>query len=267
MRHLAGIRNPEIMPTKNEILAVRALRDRKTRWAERKFIVEGRKMVEEALSSGWELQAVYATEGNMPGSLEPTEWVSVKAMERMSAMRTAPGVLAVVRMPEGIQDGSAGGHGDSPLLSIALDGMADPGNLGTIIRTADWFGVSDIWISEDSVDVFNPKVVQATMGAIFRVNIRVCHLSTALKGLKSAGACIWGLDLEGDSLWNEARESRPTVAVLGSESHGISAEVREVCTAFIHIPGAGLSESLNAAMAAGIVMAVHDGLRRRITAE
>jgi len=245
------------MPTKNEILAVRGLRNRKSRSEERKFTVEGRKLVEEAFASGWRILDLYST-----ADIEtPESWnaqrVSSKEMERMSNFRSPPGLLAVMEMPahdapssHEVAEAVDGG------FTLALDGLSDPGNMGTIIRTADWFGVRRIMATRGSVDIFNPKVVQATMGAIFRVPVQLVDLPEALTHLAEGGARIQGLDLNGRSLWDESSVSPShQVAVCGSESHGISAETRAACTEFIHIPGGGQTESLNASMAAGIVMA------------
>lgn len=245
------------MPTKNEILAVRALRNRKTRLEERKFAVEGVKGVEEALSSGWTVHGLYATADSNAPEDWPAERVSSKDMSRMSTLKAPPGVMAVMGMPD-LESEIAS---SPPAFSLALDGLSDPGNLGTIIRTADWFGVEGIWVSQDTVDPFNPKVVQATMGAIFRMPVWTVDLPKVLGDLASNGAVVQGLDLEGDALWSlkNDQDGTPRVAVVGSESHGISEDVRAVCSEFIHIPGGGQSESLNASMAAGIVMAAWHG--------
>lgn len=245
------------MPTKNEILAVRALRNRKTRFLERKFTVEGAKGVEEALNSGWIIHGLMATaDADVPDSWG-AERISPREMERMSNLKTPPGVLAVVGMPDTAVPLTPGGASTLPKLSMALDGLSDPGNLGTIIRTADWFGMDGIWSSEMAVDAFNPKVVQATMGAIFRVPVWNVNLPEALTRCREHDARIIGLELEGESLWSACGvpDDRPVVAVVGSESHGLTAEIQALCTERVHIPGGGQSESLNASVAASIFMA------------
>jgi TrmH family RNA methyltransferase len=245
------------MPTKNEILAVRALRNRKTRQIECKFTVEGRIGVSEALSSGWPIHGLYCTDV----SGIPEEWkaerVTAREMERMSTLTSPPGVLAVVGMPDATASVLDVSSLNSPSLSLVLDGLSDPGNLGTIIRTADWFGCRQIFVSPDSVDAFNPKVVQATMGGIFRVKVTVVELEGFLKECSRESIVIAGLDLRGESLPEARRRLSEShvMAVVGSESHGLSVPVKEACTDFIHIPGGGGMESLNAAMAAGIVLA------------
>lgn len=243
-------------------MTVRALRDRKSRWQERKFVVEGLKGVTEAVSSGWTVHAVYAEPRMELDASWNVENVSSKDMARMSSLRTPPGVMAVMEMPQAIGSHPLEHESSFPRFSLALDGISDPGNMGTILRTADWFGLPGVWISRDSVDPFNPKVVQATMGAIFRVGIWVVHLPSALKECAGRGCSIHGLDLLGKSVWEGSSDDGASMAVIGSESHGLSPEIRPLCSDFITIPGQGQSESLNAAMAAGIVMAARDGMSR-----
>lgn len=256
MRHLAAKGNETNMPTKNEILAVRALHQRKSRRLEGKFIVEGSKCVQEALDSNWAIEGLYAT---AEAAVDPG-WnaasVSAKEMARMSAMTTPPGVLAVVGMPTVSPPAYARAAANKG-LGIILDGLSDPGNLGTIIRTAAWFGMEGIWVSKGSVDPFNPKVVQSSMGAIFKVGIWEVDLETTLPSMLDAGCTILGMDLRGVPLQQVKQEfgGQGVLAVVGSESHGLRPAVRDLCTGFMHIPGQGGAESLNAAMAAGIAMA------------
>ena len=144
-----------------------------------------------------------------------------------------------------------------PNVNWWVDGLSDPGNLGTLLRTADWLGIQGVWASGRVVDAFNSKAVQASMGAVFRVPVWRCDLPATLTSLASAGARVMGMDMEGEDVW--AMDGEPTcvapwVAVLGSESHGLSTEVAAACTGRIHIPGKGGSESLNATMAAGMVL-------------
>lgn len=256
--HLAG--SHCVMPTRNDIAFIRSLRDRNSRHTERKFVVEGQKCVAEALSSGWALHGLFATEG----SETPVSWnaepVSSKDMTRMSAFKTAPGVLAVVGMPESeppsAVEWTTDGHG-AP-FGLAVERLSDPGNLGTLIRTADWFGLSGIWVCPSTVDPFNPKVIQASMGALFRVSVWTRDIPELIRDLHSAEVNTHGLDMEGTGMWELAgmpTQSNKWCAILGSESHGLSNEVRSACSGRLHIPGAGGSESLNAAMAAGIVLA------------
>ena len=253
------------MATKNEILAVRALRRRKARSLEGKFIVEGKKVVEEALSSGWQVHGLYArADADIPDNWGADQ-VTSREMERMSALHTPPGVLAVIGMQEVPTPGpEAWLDGAAPRLAIALDGLSDPGNLGTIIRTADWFGIAGIFAGTDTVDRFNPKVVQATMGALFRVPFWQADLVETLRPFVDAGVPVSGLQMEGHSVWSrlQSPSAGGRIIVIGSESHGLSEGVKHLCSEFLHIPGEGHSESLNASMAAGIAMAVWDAGQR-----
>ena len=248
------------MPTRNDIASIRSLRDRSVRHTERKFVVEGQKCVAEALSSGWPLHGLFATEESNTPSSWNAESVSSKDMTRMSAFKTAPGVLAVVGMPES-EEPSAAEWAEADLgapFGLATEMLSDPGNLGTLIRTADWFGLSGIWICPRTVDPFNPKVVQASMGAMFRVSVWTRDIPELIGTLRSAGVDTHGLDMEGVGIWDVEGMPTPSnkwCAILGSESHGLSEAARTACAGRLHIPGAGGSESLNAAMAAGMVLA------------
>ena len=156
--------------TKQEIQFVRSLADKRNRDQERLFIAEGDKLISEIAVSGLKVRNIYALEGHLSGKAEV---VSAKEMERISQLKTAASSLAVVEQPRHKTPATA----PATKLSIALDGVQNPGNLGTIIRLADWFGVEDIFCSMDTADCFNPKVVQATMGAILRVKVQYLPLA------------------------------------------------------------------------------------------
>ena len=145
--------------------------------------------------------------------------------------------------------------GDLPRgIHLVLDGVRDPGNLGTIVRLADWFGAAGVWLSEDSADAFQPKVVQASMGSLARMPVRRLPLEPLLRTWKTAGIPLWATDMEGTPL---AKTQAPeTVAVvLGNEGRGISPEIRALCTEVVTIPRvAPGAESLNVANAAGIAL-------------
>ena len=138
---------------------------------------------------------------------------------------------------------------------MLLDDVKDPGNLGTIIRTADWFGISQIICSPESVEMYNPKVVQASMGAIFRMNVMYGALEGALLELIDAGFSTYGADMDGTNAL-EVKLPAKTALVMGSESHGLSEGIKSKVEA-LTIPKFGESESLNVAMAAGILMSVY----------
>ena len=171
-------------------------------------------------------------------------------MNQMSGQDTPPGILAVVRNPK-----------EKPFVAtspftLALDGIANPGNMGTIIRTAEWFGIRDIVCSPDCVEIWNPKVIQATMGSIFRIHVMETELPAFLSEQIRKGKAVFGALLDGQNLF-EMNNPKEGVIVIGSESHGIRNEVLPCITHAITIPrnNNSATESLNASIAAAIIMA------------
>lgn len=242
------------MITKNIIKTVQSLKQAKYRKEYQQFVVEGRKSVEELLASSLETVGLYATERFLTDHecLDPRlETVSEVQMEQMSSLDTPPGIMAVARIPE------------RPLeklpperLSIALDGIGNPGNLGTIIRTAEWFGIKNIICSDDCVEVWNPKVIQATMGSVFRVNVVSTDLEVYLKKQQATGKALYGALLKGEDIFTKDHWD-DGVLIIGSESHGIREPLLPLITHPITIPKSkgSLTESLNASMATGIILA------------
>lgn len=222
------------MISKNEIKEIKALSQKKFRDETGLFTVEGEKLVAEALASGFEVVKIFRTSE-----------IGEEAMSRISTFSSPSPVLAVVR-----QKSSSEPLGEGPVL--ALDSLRDPGNVGTIIRLADWFGIRSIIASEDTVEIYNPKVVQATMGAIFRVNWRYCNLP---EEIRRAGRSVIGTFLNGSNIYTSELPEN-AIIVMGSESNGISPEVEALVTDRITIPsfcGCGpTSESLNVAVATAI---------------
>lgn len=240
------------MITKNTIKTIQSLKQAKYRKEHRLFIVEGMKSVKELLCSIFEVQALYATEQFLEEHDfhdERLELVSEVQMEQMSTLDTPPGILAVVKIPE------QSIHEDEGMI-LALDGIANPGNLGTIIRTAEWFGIRHIICSEDCVELWNPKVIQATMGSVFRMSITYTHLEPFLETARDNGRPIYGALLEGENIFKKEQWDEGII-VIGSESHGIRPSVLPLITHPITIPRASgsVTESLNASMAAGIILA------------
>ena len=238
--------------TKAEIQFVRSLSDKRVRDAERLFIAEGDKLIGEILQSNLKVRHLYALEGHFDGRAER---VSEKEMERISQLKTASTSLAVVEQPhhKSVKSAPAGA------LSLALDGVQNPGNLGTIIRLADWFGVEDIICSRDTADCFNPKVIQATMGAILRVRVHYTdNLPALLQEAHREGLNIYGTLLDGGNIYDE-RLASSGIIVMGNEGRGITDETRKTLTHRLLIPpypaDAPTSESLNVAMATGIILA------------
>lgn len=188
---------------------------------------------------------------NTGGTGAQTETVSPKEMERISMLKTPAGVLALVDIPRyRAEPGPLGRE-----LTLALDNIQDPGNLGTIIRIADWFGIRDILCSESSADCFNPKVVQATMGAITRVRVHYHSLEKTFAEAASAGIPLYGTFLDGENIYHSGL-SRGGILVMGSEGRGISPAIEALITRRLYIPpypaGEPSSESLNVAVATAV---------------
>ena len=231
--------------SKAQIKWVRSLQQKKTRDELGLFVAEGDKCIND-LRDAFEL-VLLAT----PENATSTE------IAQMSSLRTPQGTIAVFKKNLYNQISIDNSH-----LILALDGIQDPGNLGTIIRTCDWFGIHTILCSRDTADCYNPKVVQATMGALARVHLHyVEDLTNTLKQYKSEGYPIYGTLLEGTNMYHEG--SIPTkekgIIVMGNEGNGISKEVRPLITHPLLIPsypvGTVTSESLNVGIATAIVLA------------
>ena len=229
------------MITKGEIKEIRSLAQKKFRDGAGLFVVEGEKLVAEAVASGFEVVKVFRTEE-----------IGEENMARISMLTHPSPALAIVRKPS---DTEIVPPADE--LMLALDSLRDPGNVGTILRIADWFGIRTVLASPDTVEIFNPKVVQATMGAIFRVRVKVCPLPETLAALRKRNIPVFGTFLHGTSLY-EAPLAETGVIVLGSERDGISPEVEAVVSERLTIPSyppvqPSGAESLNVATAAAIV--------------
>ena len=235
------------MVSKAQIKLVRSLQQKKFRDELGFFVAEGEKCVDE-LQKAFELVSLYR-EGENADRI---------AIEQMSSLRTPQGIVGVFRKRP---QPSAFRFQPSDLI-LALDGIQDPGNLGTIIRTCDWFGVHDILCSLDTADCYNPKVVQATMGALSRVRLHYVDLCEWLSAISSqhSDVRIYGTLLDGEDLYTGIAEYRNTgIIVMGNEGNGISQEVRKLITHPIRIPSypkdAETSESLNVSIATAIVLA------------
>lgn len=239
----------------NEIKKVKSLAMKKYRDQYGLFIVEGEKMVSEAIASSFQVESVYRKEE-----------IGEENMKKISQLNSPSPALAVLRKPDdliltGKEDIEhvLGGKG----LFLALDSMRDPGNLGTVLRIADWFGIDAVFASHDTVDFFNSKTVQATMGAIFRVRFHYCDLATLCDSVTGRdGGRIYGTFLDGENMYGKdlsAGHSSPSLIVIGNESEGISSEIGAKVTDRLYIPpypsGDTGSESLNAAVATAITVA------------
>lgn len=225
---------------------VRALHQRKHREAEGAFLVQGRKLVRELLASPMELLDLYATEAAAAElAVGRVRVLPAHDLERMGTFEHGNEVVAVVRKPSPAKCEMPEMNG----FVLAADDVADPGNLGTLLRIADWFGASQLWCSAESVEVWNPKCVQASMGSIFRVPVTYGNLAGALAGAAQCGVRVYKAEAAGGDVFKEQLK-RPAVLVLGSESHGLSQAVREGPGQSIAIPAFGGAESLNVAAAA-----------------
>jgi len=224
--------------TQAEIKQIRSLREKKFRDAYGLFVVEGEKMVQEALTSVFEVVRVWRREE-----------IGDAAMERISQLSSPSPVLAVVSRPE------PAGIVLPRSLCLGLDGIRDPGNLGTILRIADWFGVETVFASDDCVDLYNPKVIQSSMGSIFRVRVVTADLPDLARRFRAAGMRVYGTFLDGNDLYRETLRPEGLV-VMGNEAAGIRPEVAAEVDARLLIPSFGRSgaESLNVAAATAVTL-------------
>ena len=243
MEHLTSLKNPKVQ-------AWRSLKDRKGRKETGCFLVEGRKMVEEALRSRFPVEAVLADESrlaelSLPANV-PVYALPEHVLAAVCDTKTPQGLAAVVRMTGSDSLGSR---------LVALDGVQDPGNVGTIIRTADAAGLDGVLLSAQCADAFSPKVLRATMGSVFRMGIRVTEdLPGELTRLKQEGFSVLSSQLDGTPFYEREPVGERFCLVIGSEGNGVTPEVQQLATHRVKLPMRGGAESLNAAVAAGIMM-------------
>lgn len=235
------------MLTKNQIKYITQLKQKKFRDLNKVFVAEGFKVINELLNSTLQIEHIYATKQlNFDVSKEFVTEITEVDLKKISSLTTPNDCLAVFKMKEDRLPQPNG-------LKIALDNVRDPGNLGTIIRLCDWFGVADLVCSNETVDVYNTKVVQATMGSLTRVNIFYTDLTDYLKDTDEP---IFGTFMDGTNIY---KTDLPTsgIIVMGNEANGISAEIEALVTAKIAIPRFGdiqQTESLNVATATAIIL-------------
>lgn len=235
----------------NEIKTIRSLGIKKFRDSMGLFIVEGEKMVAEAIDSGFIIDKIYRRDD-----------IGAETMAKISQLSTPSPVLAVIRQPEipGIKEISEIVKNNG--LYLALDSIRDPGNFGTILRIADWFGIDAVFASSDTVDIYNPKTVQSTMGAIFRVKLYYFDIETLADNIINAKGQVYGTFLDGNNIYTEeiaTGKNTPVLIVIGNEAKGISASIAKKVTGKLFIPsyakGNAGSESLNAAIATAVTIA------------
>ena len=235
------------MVSKSELKYIQSLSDKKVRLETGCFIAEGVKLVGEMIAAGYPIKAIYALDSwDAPGTSIEVNRVEAFELEKMSLLQTPNQVVAVAKMPSKTDAINLTGK-----LTIVLDGIQDPGNLGTIIRIADWFGVQQIVASEDTVDVYNPKVIQATMGSFMRVSVAYKNIADWLPSVQLP---IYGALIEGENIFT-TKLPKQGVLVIGSEAKGIREDSIDFITHPVTIPKIGGAESLNAGVATGIIVA------------
>lgn len=241
------------MISKNKIKFIRSLEQKKFRKENGVFLAEGNKLVSD-LSDFFKCKILVATQqwldSNRNIIADEKIYVEKDELSRVSLLKTPQDVLAVFEIP------SYTLSMDCPRneLCLALDDVQDPGNLGTIIRIADWFGIKNIYCSHGTADAFSPKTVQATMGALARVKLHYCNIKELISSLNDVP--VFGTFLDGDSIYNNTLSSNGLI-VMGNEGNGISKEVAELINRRILIPnypqGNETTDSLNVAVATAIV--------------
>ena len=233
------------IPSKADIRLIRSLGQKKFRQEHGLFVVEGEKMVGEALTQKrYQVEAVYRTSD-----------IGEETMGRMSHLSSPSPALAVLRIPtDGIPDRSSALPSG---LCLGLDSVRDPGNVGTILRLADWFGICTVYLSPDCVDLYNPKTVQATMGSIFRQRAVTCDLHALVRGCTAAGIHVYATALDGEDIRSAALDTTRALILMGSERDGLSPALMSAATCRLHIPSFasnpdGAAESLNVAIATAV---------------
>ncbi|TAF71092.1 MAG: RNA methyltransferase [Flavobacterium sp.] len=235
------------MVSKNQIKLISSLHQKKYRIAHQLFIAEGVKGINELLQSNFELEHLYVTIDEFKSvSTTQKTVISDADLKKISTLTTPNTCLAVFKIPK-----------EKPVLNkgliVALDTIRDPGNMGTILRLCDWFGINQIVCSKETVDLYNPKVVQATMGSIARVNVNYLNLRDFLE---TTSLPIYGTFMDGENLYN-SEITNEGIIILGNEANGISKEIEALVTKHITIPRFGnlqQTESLNVATATAIVL-------------
>ena len=231
--------------SKNHLKLITSLSQKKYRHKYKLFIVEGIKVVQEFLNSSYELEILFSTESSF-SYLDSFIEVSEQELKKISSLKTPNKVIALFKIPVQKNTSSSG-------LIVALDAINDPGNLGTIIRLCDWFGIDQLLCSKETVDCYNTKVVQSSMGSLTRVAISYVDLK---EYLTSVSIPVFIADMDGDNIY-EMKPPTSAVLVMGNEANGISNSIKQIVSTKISIPRYGnsqLTESLNVATATAILL-------------
>ncbi|WP_278034150.1 RNA methyltransferase [Flavobacterium nitratireducens] len=235
------------MVSKNQIKLITSLQQKKYRIINQMFFAEGVKVIQELLNSNFELEHLYTTQYDFEDVLgKKKSLIHETDLKKISALATPNSCLALFKIPEEKTIIESG-------LIIALDDVRDPGNLGTILRLCDWYGVEQVICSKESVDIYNPKVVQATMGSISRVNVTYVDLEAYIS---QTNLKVYGTFMEGENIYKSSLPQEGII-VMGNEANGISEEIEALIKNRITIPRFGKlqkAESLNVATATGIIL-------------
>lgn len=235
------------MVSKNQIKLITSLQQKKFRKEHKLFFAEGKKVIQELIHSDFSLEYLFSTSGTFPG-VDPKKvfTISESELKKISALTTPNDCLAVFKQPEPQNINKSG-------LIVALDDIRDPGNLGTIIRLCDWFGIAQLVCSEETADIYNPKVVQATMGSIVRVNVSYVNLE---KFIKETALPVFGTFMDGENIY-KSELPKEGIIIMGNEANGISPEIEKAIKNKLTIPRFGdlqQTESLNVATATAIIL-------------
>jgi len=238
------------MLSKSQISFLQSLQQKKFRREHGLFLVEGYKSVSEFAASHYQIEAIYHTPALASKMLKlshniNSKEISLNILEKISTLKTPQDIIALVKIPAwpALNYTSL-----QKKFSIVLDGIQDPGNMGTIIRTADWFGIDNVICSEDCVEVYNPKVVQATMGSLSRINV---HYTNLVSFFKQCNMPVFGALLNGENIY-KTQFGTEGLVVMGNEGNGLRPEIIDKVTRAVTIPGSGNAESLNVAVATAI---------------
>ena len=248
--------------SRRQIATLRSLRKRKGRQETGLCLVEGRRLCTDLFAAGTPVEMLLVEEGMNPKAVPlidrfaragaPVLEAPSHEVQRVSDTVHSQGIVAAARMPDYSPEKL---HLAERAVLVVLDRVSDPGNVGTIIRTAEWFGASAVLLGEGCADLLNPKTLRATMGAAFRLPVcrEVC-LPDAMDGLKAMGFTMAVAAADGLSEWRSWAEPARSALILGSEAHGVSAPLRERADAVLSIPRRGEGESLNVAVTAGVFL-------------
>ena len=235
------------MVSKNQIKLITSLQQKKYRFAHQLFFAEGIKVIQELIESNFELVHLYTTQNDFEQvSTDKRTLIAESDLKKITALATPNSCLAVFKIPAEKKIGESG-------LILALDSIRDPGNLGTILRLCDWFGIDQLICSKETVDIYNPKVVQATMGSIARVNVNYVDLENFVSQAKLP---VFGTFMDGNNIY-KTNLPQEGIIIMGNEANGISPELEKLIKNRLTIPRFGTlqkTESLNVATATAIIL-------------